>query len=134
MADEERLEAPEPDPKPIVWVRSAKDDLREMPEEVRYDVGGTLFEIQCGGTPENVKPLHGKLAGVWEIRVDDKDGATYRTAYVAKFEEAVYVLDAFKKKSKTGIETPQRDIDRIEQRLKEAREQHERYKKDHRKD
>ena len=36
--------------------------------------------------------------GVQEIRVRDESGA-YQVLYVAKFEEAVYVLHAFKKRS-----------------------------------
>ena len=37
------------------------------------------------------------------------DGDTYRAVYTVKFEDAVYVLHAFQKKSTKGIATPQRD-------------------------
>jgi phage-related protein len=37
-----------------------------------------------------------------------------------RFQEAVYVLHAFKKKSKRGIATPKSDIDLIKRRLKDA--------------
>jgi phage-related protein len=37
-----------------------------------------------------------------------------------RFREAVYVLHAFKKKSKKGIATPKRDIDLIKRRLQDA--------------
>jgi len=40
--------------------------------------------------------------------------------YTLKYERAIYVLHAFQKKSKTGRETTQRDIDLIKQRLREA--------------
>jgi phage-related protein len=52
--------------------------------------------------------------------VDDFDGDTYRAVYTVRFVSAVYVLHAFKKKSKQGIKTPQSDIDLIKRRLKEA--------------
>ncbi len=40
--------------------------------------------------------------GVREIRIREKDGA-FRVIYVTKFEDAVYVLHCFQKKSqKTG--------------------------------
>ena len=52
--------------------------------------------------------------------VDDFDGDTYRAVYTVRFESAVYVLHAFKKKSKQGIKTPQGDIELIKQRLKDA--------------
>jgi phage-related protein len=41
-----------------------------------------------------------------------------------RFEEAIYVLHAFQKKSKSGISTPTRDIELIRQRLAEAERLH----------
>jgi phage-related protein len=41
-----------------------------------------------------------------------------------KIGDVIYVLDAFQKKSKKGDETPKRDLDRIRDRLKQAREHH----------
>jgi phage-related protein len=37
-----------------------------------------------------------------------------------RFQDAVYVLHAFQKKSKTRRATPRRDMELIEQRLREA--------------
>ena len=45
--------------------------------------------------------------------VEQYDGNTYRAVYTATFPEVVYVLDAFVKKSKSGIKTPQADKDRV---------------------
>ena len=56
--------------------------------------------------------------------VEDFDGDTYRAVYTVRFGTAVYVLHAFKKKSKRGIKTPQSDIDLIRQRLKTAEADH----------
>lgn len=56
-----------------------------------------------------------------ELRIDE-DTDTYRVVYVAKFSEAVFVLDAFKKKSPTGHRIPKNIENRIEQRYKEAKE------------
>jgi phage-related protein len=50
----------------------------------------------------------------------DKD--TYRGVYTIEFEEAIYLVDAFEKKAKKGIATPQRDINRIVDRLTSLRE------------
>jgi len=55
--------------------------------------------------------------GVIEIRVDE-DRETYRVFYVARFEEAVYILHAFKKKSKKGKATPKHDLEVARQRYK----------------
>jgi len=84
-------------------------------------MGFCLWKLQEWQDDERIKPMtgHDKFKGgrVKEI-IDDYDTDTYRTAVAAKFPEALYVLHAFKKKSKRGISTPQRDIDLIVERLK----------------
>ena len=68
------------------------------------------------------KTLKGfKGAGVLEV-IEDFEGDTYRAVYTVKFEEVVYVLHAFQKKSKQGIATPKQDIELVEARLKRAKE------------
>ncbi|HYC65234.1 MAG TPA: type II toxin-antitoxin system RelE/ParE family toxin [Reyranellaceae bacterium] len=52
------------------------------------------------------------------------DGNAYRTVYTVRFSEAVYVLHAFQKKSKRGIETPKQDVDLIKRRLRDAEADH----------
>jgi phage-related protein len=110
-------------------------DLRAFPEEVKDVMGFALDMAQAGEKHPDAKPLTGgkafKGAGVMEV-VDDFDGNTYRAVYTVRFEGAVYVLDAFQKKSKTGSETPQADIERIKARLKMAREHYEATAKDRR--
>jgi len=58
-------------------------------------------------------------AGVLEV-IEDFRGDAYRAVYTVRFEESVFVLHVFQKKSKTGIETPKRDMDLIRERLKVA--------------
>ena len=48
------------------------------------------------------------------------DGNTWRTVYTVRFEDAVYVLHAFQKKSKSGIATPPKEIALIRKRLADA--------------
>lgn len=110
------------EPKPVRWIGSSRDELRDFPEEVRLRVGGALWEAQLGKKAGWAKPLKGFTgAGVLEV-VDDFDGSTFRAVYTIRFAGAVYVLHAFQKKSKSGIATPRREIALIEQRLKRARE------------
>jgi phage-related protein len=119
----------EDEPKPVRWVGSSKKDLSRFPEEVRRRVGGALWEAQIGRKAVYAKPLRGVgHAGVLEI-VDDFDGDTFRAVYTVRFAKAVYVLHAFQKKSKRGIATPKAELDLIEQRLKRAREDYERWSK-----
>ena len=73
------------------------------------------------------KPLKGfKGAGVLEV-IEDHAGDTYRAIYTVRFARAVYVLHAFKKKSKSGIKTPKHEIELIESRLKQAKLDYERW-------
>ena len=53
---------------------------------------------------------------------NDYDGDTYRVMYTVKIGSKVYVLHAFQKKSKKGIETPKREIQIIKDRLRTAKE------------
>ncbi|MDR3214461.1 MAG: type II toxin-antitoxin system RelE/ParE family toxin [Azoarcus sp.] len=58
-------------------------------------------------------------AGVLEV-VEDDSGSTYRAVYTVRFQNAVYVLHCFQKKSTRGIATPKPDLDLIRERLKAA--------------
>jgi phage-related protein len=63
--------------------------------------------------------------------IEDFAGDTYRAVYTVRFAAAIYILHAFKKKSKRGRKTPQSDIDLIRRRLTEAeRDYAQRYGKD----
>jgi phage-related protein len=108
--------------KPVRWIASSLDDLKDFPEDVQQAVGYALYRAQCGEKHSSVKPLKGfKGASVLEI-IQDFDGDTYRAIYTVKFEEVVYVLHVFQKKSKHGIATPKQDVQLIETRLKRAKE------------
>jgi phage-related protein len=110
--------------KPVEWVGSSLEDLKEFPEEVKQVMGYAFYLAQSGGKHPSAEPLKGfKGAGVLEV-VEDFDGDTYRAVYTVKLEGVVYVLHTFQKKSKHGIATPKQDIDLIEKRLKRAKEHH----------
>lgn len=72
-------------PKPVRWIGSSHEDLRDFPEEVRRRVGGALWDAQLGRKAVYAKPLKGfGSAGVLEV-VDDFDGDTYRAVYTVRF-------------------------------------------------
>jgi len=116
MVDEEKRE------KPFFWMGPSDDVLRDFPRAVRRTFGFALGLAQFGGKFIDSKPLKGfGGAGVIEI-VEDFRSETYRCVYTVKFDEAVYVLHAFQKKSKSGNKTPREEIDLIKYRLKRAKE------------
>lgn len=106
--------------KPLIWLGSSKKDLMSLPHEVQRFFGFALDFAQRGEKHDDVKVLKGfGGAGVLEI-VENDIGGTYRAVYTVKFEEAVFVLHAFQKKSKQGIATPKEDMEIIRNRLKVA--------------
>ena len=114
-------------PKSVIWVGSCHDSWLKFPDEVQDVMGYSLHLAQCGDKADNVKPLKGfKGASVLEI-VDSYNTDTYRAVYTVTYQEAIYVLHAFQKKSKKGISTPANEIKLIEQRLKAAREYHDQH-------
>src|SRR4030067_1192259 len=106
--------------KPVRWVGSSRRDLRAFPAPVRRDVRQALYAAQWGEEYPSVKALQG-FGGrsVLEI-VAPYAGDTYRAVYTVRFENAIYVLPAFQKKSQTGASTPKKEIDLIQQRLAAA--------------
>ena len=83
-------------------------------------MGFAINDAQNGDEHPRAKALKG-FGGrsVLEV-IDDEDGDTYRAVYTVRFAGVVYVLHAFQKKSKKGIETPKRDIEIVRTRLKFA--------------
>lgn len=110
----------DPPLKPVIWVGTSLKDLREFPAPVQDHVGYALYVAQRGGKHQDAKVLSGfGGAGVLEV-IKDHRGDTFRTVYTLKYAGTVYVLHAFQKKSKSGRQTPRRDIELIKQRLHEA--------------
>jgi phage-related protein len=113
-----------PGEKPLFWMGSAKGDLLDFPEAAKDEIGVALSVAQFGGKHPKAKPWKGEGAGVLEI-VEDHRGDTYRAVYTVRFEQAVYVLHAFQKKSPKGIKTAQTDVGVVSRRLKAASEDYE---------
>ena len=107
--------------RPLIWVGSNRKDYGEFPIAVQELCGFELFLAQTGQFPPSAKPLKGFGGGLVEL-ISRYDGDAFRTVYTVRFEKAVYVLHAFKKKSKSGIKTPQTDIELIKRRLRDAQQ------------
>jgi phage-related protein len=103
--------------KRIVWIGSSRDDVRRFPRDARRKAGLELRAVQRGEEPTDFKPIPSVGAGVYEIRIHAQ--GAYRVFYVAKFEEAIYVLHAFQKKTQ---KTPKRDLEIGRQRYRTAQE------------
>ena len=85
--------------KAIEFLGDSLERLRGFPPSVRRQAGFELDRIQRGIDPFDWKPLSTVGLGVRELRVRDESGA-YRVLYVATFEDALFVLHCFKKKTR----------------------------------
>jgi phage-related protein len=101
--------------KDVEFRGSSLTDLRDFPQSAMREVGHQLDKVQNGLAPDDAKPMPTIGAGVMELRIWYETG-TFRVVYVAKFEDAVYVLHCFKKKTQ---QTSQPDIELARKRFKE---------------
>ena len=107
--------------KALVWLADSRSRVRAFPGPVQDDVGFALYLAQLGNKSAKAKPLHGLgFGGVMEIAANGSSG-TYRAVYAVSIGDSIYVIHAFQKKSKTGIATPQAEIDIVRERLKQLR-------------
>ena len=86
------------DDKQIRWVGSVYGDPLAFPKDARKEADFQLAKVQAGLEPADWRPFDDVGAGTREIRIRDASGI-YRVMYVAKFEEAIYVLHCFQKKT-----------------------------------
>ena len=71
--------------------------MQTLPLGAQEALGQALARVQHGFLPVDWKPMPSVGAGVIELRV--RVGGAFRLLYVARFQEAIYVLDVFEKKS-----------------------------------
>jgi len=100
--------------KPLNFVGSSLDDLRNFPDEARRAAGFELRAVQSGLEPSDWKPMQAIGHGVREIRIHVL--GEWRVIYVAKLRNVVYVLHAFQKKTRR---TSQHDIDLARHRYRQ---------------
>jgi phage-related protein len=102
--------------KPALIHPKARAVLRSFPEEVRREIGKSIFDLHKGAKLSvPCRPMPSVAAGVEELRIKDRSGA-YRVFYFIKLETAVVILHAFQKKTS---KTPSREIELARARLKE---------------
>ena len=100
--------------KTVEFRGTALDDLRGFPQTAMRAAGYQIDRIQNGLAPDDVRAMPSIGSGVMELRIWDEAGA-FRVVYAAKFEDAVYVLHCFQKKTP---QTAQRDIELARKRFK----------------
>jgi phage-related protein len=89
--------------------------VRSFSKPVRQQVGYELELVQHGMEPSDWKPMSIIGAGVSEIRIHAE--GEHRVFYVARLTHAIYVLHAFRKKSR---KTARSDLALAKARFQEA--------------
>jgi phage-related protein len=84
--------------KPVIWIGSSRAAVKAFPDDARRQAGRALWLVQVGEAPRDWRPMPDVGAGVVELRIHS--GTEHRVFYVAKFNEGVYVLHAFEKRSR----------------------------------
>ena len=100
---------------PLNFRGDALERIKNFPEPAKKITGFELHKVQEGKEPSDWKPMKTVGSGVKELRVA-VDGDAFRTIYITKLGDTVYVLHAFQKKTQR---TPKKDIDLAQKRLKE---------------
>jgi phage-related protein len=100
--------------KPLNFIGSSLDDLRNFPAEARKAAGFELYAVQRELESRDWKPMPSIGRGVKEIRIHVL--GEWRIIYVAKFGDAVHVLHSFQKKTQ---KTSQHDIEIARKRYKQ---------------
>jgi phage-related protein len=103
--------------KRIEFLGTSLKAVREFPAPAKTEAGHQLDRVQRGLNPTDWKPVKSVGPGVREIRIQHE--GQYRVIYVASFEEIIYVLHAFQKKSR---KTSKQDLDTAKRALREVLE------------
>lgn len=96
-------------------------DFEDFPENVQSDMLDALIIASEGGKSNKAKPFKSVEGGVFEIALQCR-GDAFRTLYANKIGTDIWVIHAFQKKSKSGIKTPQMEVELICERLKILKE------------
>ena len=102
--------------KPIAWIKAARKVFETFPETVKDRAAAALTVAAEGGKADIAKPLKGLGPGVLQVAIRYRTDA-WRVVYVKELAGRLWVVHAFRKKSKMGLRTPKPEIDLIASRL-----------------
>lgn len=98
--------------KQLFFTGTAREDLAAFPEPARRAAGYALFMVQAGNRRISNRC---RTWGRASMRFGSDHTSAFRVIYVAKFEDAVYVLHAFHKKAR---KTSRLDIELAKRRYR----------------
>jgi phage-related protein len=105
----------------ISWLKGAERGFKAFPAAAQEELSFALVSVARGRHPDIARPLKGFGSGVFELALPYR-GDAFRVVCAVQLAETIWVIHAFQKKSKTGIRTPQPEIEVIRERLKRLKE------------
>ena len=102
--------------RPVSWLKPALREFEAFPAGAKSICLTALTIAAEGGKADIAKPVHGLGSGVFEIAIP------FRVVYAVQLGTEIWVVHAFQKKSKRGIQTPRHEIDLIRDRIKRLKE------------
>ena len=105
----------------VHWIKAALKAFKAFPTPVKSDANAILVALSMGERAASVKRLKHMNGAVFEIVLRHRTDA-FRVVYVTELDDAIWVVHAFQKKSKSGISTPKPEIDLIRSRLKRLKD------------
>ncbi len=122
--------------KKLEWNNGALRDFRKTFDEDGQDVfidaladiaeGRELLPESGVEDDRHGQPFSGQVR---KLKWSDDNGSTWRVVYIREYEEAIYVVNAYQKKSKRGSQEPQENVNTTKIRLKWAEGEHAAYLK-----
>jgi phage-related protein len=107
--------------RPVSLVKAALREFEKFPDGAQSICLAALTIAAEGGKADIAKPLQGLGSGVMEMALPF-EGDAYRVVYALQLGNDICVVHAFQKKSTQGINTPQREIELVKERLKRLKE------------
>jgi phage-related protein len=106
----------------ISWIKATQKAFTCFPTNAQDQIMTALRLAATGRKSQLAKPLRGMGSGILEIALPYK-GDAYRMVYAVQFGDDLWVIHAFKKKSTQGIKTPKKELDLIEERIKQLKKE-----------
>jgi phage-related protein len=106
----------------ISWVKPALKAFQTFPRPGAEPDDRSPAPRGTRGESRHRQAMKGLGAGIYEIALAHR-GDAYRAVYAVQLGDDLWVVHAFQKKSKSGIKTPQQDIDLIQERINRLKEQ-----------
>ena len=107
--------------RPVSWIRAALKEFETFPEGAQSICLAALTIAAEGRKGDIAKPMKATGSGVFEIALPYR-GDAFRVVYAVQLGEEIWVVHAFLQKSTQGIQTPQREVALIRDRLKRLQE------------